>query len=196
MPVGSVSGEGCFLVHRLSFCYNVKWWKQAGSFLGPHCVVVQSLGCVQLFVAPWTTAQQARLSFTIPWSLLKFTSTASVMPSNHLILCFHLLLLPSIFPRIRVYSSESILCIKYWSFRFSISPSNEHSGLISFRIDGFDLFGAHLTLKSLLQHTVQEHQLFSAQSSLWSNSHIYTWFLENHSFDYTHLCQQSEVSAF
>ena len=100
--------------------------------------VVQSLSRIQSFVTPWTAARQASLSFTISQSLLKFMSVELVMPSNHLILCHPLLLLPSIFPSIRVFSSESALCIswpKYWSFSFSISPSNEYSGLISFRID-------------------------------------------------------------
>ena len=104
---------------------------------------------------PWTAAHQASLFFTISWSLLKLTSIESVMPSNHLILCRPLLLLPSIFPSIRVFSNESALCIrwpKYWSFSFSISPSNEYSGFISFRIDWFDLLAAQGTLKSLLQH--------------------------------------------
>ena len=98
----------------------------------------QSLSRVWLFVTPWTAAHQAFLSITNPWSLLKLRSIESVMPSNHLILCHLLLLLPSIFPSIRVFSNESVLCIrwsKYWSFSFSISPSNEYSGLISFRID-------------------------------------------------------------
>ena len=103
----------------------------------------------------WTAAPQASLSFTKSRSLLKLLSIESVIPSNHLILCHSLLLLPSIFPSIRVFSSESVLHIrwpKYWSFSFSISPSNEYSGLISFRIDWFDLFGVQGTLKSLLQH--------------------------------------------
>ena len=103
----------------------------------------------------WTAACQASLSFTISWSLFKLMSIESVMPSNHLILCHPLLLLPSIFPRIRVFSNESVLCIrwpKYWSFSFDISPSNEYSGLISFRIDRFDLLAVQGTLKSLLQH--------------------------------------------
>ena len=116
-------------------------------------VVVQSLSHVRLFATPWTKACQASLSFTISWSLLKLTSIESVMPSKHLILCHPLLLLPSIFPSIRVFPSESALCIKwpkYWSF--SISPSNEYSGLISFRIDWFDLLPIQGTLKSLLQH--------------------------------------------
>ena len=111
--------------------------------------------CVQLFVIPWTAACQASLSFTISQSLLKLMSTESMMPSNHLILCCPLLLLPSIFPSIRVFSNESTLHIKwpkYWSFSFSISPFNEYSGLISFRIDWFDLLAVQGTRKSLLQH--------------------------------------------
>ena len=104
---------------------------------------------------PWTVARQASLSITNSQSLLKLMSIQSVMPSNHLILCHPLLLLPSIFPSIRVFSKESVLCIrwpKYWSFSFSMSPSNEYSGLISFRIDWFDLLAVQGTLKSLLQH--------------------------------------------
>ena len=115
---------------------------------------VRSLSCVQLFAAPWTAAHQASLSITNSWSLLTLMSTESVMPSNHLILC-HPLLLPSIFPSIRVFSNESVLRIrwpKYWSFSFSISPSNEHPGLISFRMDWLDLLAVQGTLKSLLQH--------------------------------------------
>ena len=105
-------------------------------------VVVQSLNHVRLFATPWTGAHQANLSFTIPQSLLKLMSIELVMPSNHLILCCPLLLLPSIFPSIRVFSNESALCIrwpKYWSFNFSICPSSEYSGLISFRMDWFNL---------------------------------------------------------
>ena len=116
---------------------------------------VQSLSCVRLFATPWTAACQASLSISNSQSLLKLISIMSVMPSNHLILCRPLLLLPSIFPSIRVFSNELVLHIrwpKYWSFRFSISPSNEHSGLISFRIDRFDLLAAQGTLKSLLQY--------------------------------------------
>lgn len=116
---------------------------------------VRSLSCVRLFVTPWTAARQASLSVTISWSLLKLMSITSVMPSNHLILCYPLLLLPSIFPSIRVFSSESALHVrwpKYWSFSFSISPSNEHPGLISFRMDWLYLLTVQETLKSLLQH--------------------------------------------
>ena len=117
-------------------------------------IIVQSLHRVYSTIL-WTAAHQASLSFTISWSLLKLISIESVVPSNHLILCRPLLLLPSIFPSIRVFSSELALCIwwpKYWSFSFSISPSNECSGLISFRIDWFDLLAVQGTLKSLLQH--------------------------------------------
>ena len=107
------------------------------------------------FATPWTAAHQASLSITNSWSLPKLMSIEPVMPSNHLILCHPLLLLPSIFPSIRVFSNESVLCIKWpknWSFSFSISPSNEHSGLISFRMDSLDLLAVQGTLKNLLQH--------------------------------------------
>ena len=116
---------------------------------------VQSLSHVRLFVTPWTATHQDSLSITNSQSLLKLMSIKSVMPSNHLILCCPLLLLPSIFPSIRVFSNESVLCIrwpKYWSFSFTISPSNEYSGMISFRIDWFDLPVVQGTLKNLLQH--------------------------------------------
>ena len=137
---------------------------------------VQSLSCVQFSVTPWTAAHQASLSITNSRSLLKLMSIESVMPFNHLILCHSLLFLSSIFPSIRVFSNESVLCIrwpKYWSFSFSISPSNEYSGLISFRMDWLDLLAVQRTLKSLLQHTVQNHQFFGAKLSLRSNSHIH-----------------------
>ena len=116
---------------------------------------IQSLSRVRLFATPRTAALQASLSITNSWSLPKPMSIESVMPSNHLILCHPLLLSPSIFPSIRVFSNESVLCIrwpKYWSFSFSISPSNEHSGLISFRMDWSDLLAVQGTLKSLLQY--------------------------------------------
>ena len=116
---------------------------------------MQSLSRVQHIVTPWTAACQAYLSFTVSQSLLKLLSIESVMSSNHLVFCHPLLLLPLIFPSIRVFSKELALCIrwpKYWSFSFSISPSNEYSGLISFRIDWFDLLIVQGTLKSLLQH--------------------------------------------
>ena len=116
---------------------------------------VQSLSHVRLFVTPWTAACQASLSFTNSRSLLKLMSFELVMPSNHLILCRPLLLLPSIFPSIRVFSNESVFHSrwpKYWSFSFSISPSNEYLGLISFRKDWLDLLAVQGTLKSLFQH--------------------------------------------
>ena len=116
---------------------------------------VQPCSHVQLFAAPWTTACQASLSISNSRSSPKPMFMESVMPSNHLILCYPLLLLPSIFPSIRVFSNESALCIrwpKYWSFSFNISPTNEHPGLISFRMDWLDLLAVQVTLKSLLQH--------------------------------------------
>ena len=120
---------------------------------------IESVGCAQWLsrtdsATPWIAAHQASLSFTISCSLLKLVSFESVMPSNHLILC-HPLLLPPVFPSIRVFSNELALCImwpKYWSFSFSLSPPNEYSGLISFRIDWFELLAVQGTLKSLLQH--------------------------------------------
>ena len=116
---------------------------------------VQSLSRVRFFATPWIAARQASLSITISQSSLKLTSIKAVMPSSHLILCRPLLLLPSIFPSIRVFSNESVLYIrwpKYWSFSFNISPCNEYSGLISFRMDWLDLLAVQGTLKSLLQH--------------------------------------------
>ena len=138
------------------------------------------LSRVQLFATPWTAAWQVSLSTNF-WSLLKLMSIESVMPSNHLIFCHPLLPLSSILPSIRVFSNESVLHIRwpnYWSFSFIISPSNEYSGLISFRIDCVDLLVIQGTLKSLIQTTVQKHQFFSVQLSLWSNSHIQTGLLD------------------
>ena len=129
-------------------------------------VVVQSLSRVWLFMIPRTIARQASLSIIIYWSLLKFRSIESVMPSNHLILCRPLLLPPSIFPNIRVFSNESALLIRwpqYWSLSFSISPSNEYSGLISFRIDWFDLLQSKGLTRVFSNTTVQKHQFFSIQ---------------------------------
>ena len=116
---------------------------------------VQLLSCIRVFVIPWTAARQASLSITNSRNLLKLMFVESVMPSNHLILCHPLLLPPSIFPSIRVFSNELVLQIrwpKFWSFSFSISPSNEYLGLISFRMDWLDLLAVQGTLKSLLQH--------------------------------------------
>ena len=142
-------------------------------------VTVQSLGHVQLFVTLWTRARQASLFFTSSWSMLKLMSIESVTPSN-LILCCPLLLLPSIFPSIRVFSNESALHIRkwnYWSFNFNISPSSEYSGLISFRIDRFDLLAIQEILESLLQHHNSKASIIW-HSAFWSNSHMHIWLLE------------------
>ena len=129
----------------------------------PRNSTVQWLSCVWLFATPWTAAHQASLSITNSRSLLKYMSIKSMMPSNHPILCHPLLLLPSIFPSIRVSSNESVLHTKwpkYWSFSFSISPSNEYSALIFFRIDWLDLLAVQGTLKSLLQHHSSKASIF------------------------------------
>ena len=147
----------------------------------------------------WITAHQASLSFTISRSLLKLKSIELMMPSSHLILCHPLLLPPSILPNIRVYSNESALCVrwpKYWSFSFSISPSNEYSGLISFRMDWFDLLAAQGTLKS--SPTPQFKSINSLVLSILygptlTSIHDY-W--KNCSFDYRDPCWQSNISAF
>ena len=142
---------------------------------------VQLLSSVWHFETPWTAAHQTSLSMANSQILLKLISIESVMPSNCLILCHPLLLLPSVFPSIRVFSSESVLHIrwpKYWSFRFSISPSNEYLALISFMTDWFDLPAIQGTHKSLVQYHISKHQFFGAQLSLWSNSYIHTWLLE------------------
>ena len=159
--------------------------------------VVQSLSHVWFFAIPWTAAHQASLSFTISWSLLKLMSIESVMSFNHFVFCcpLLLLLLPSVFPRTRVFSDELALHIKwpkYWNFSFSISPSNEYSGLISFRIDWFDLLAVQGTLKSLLQHhsskaSILQHSAFFTVQ--FSHPHMTTG-------KTTGLCRESNVSAF
>ena len=146
--------------------------------MGPHGIsLVQSLSHVQLFATSGTAACQASLSITTSQSLLKLMSIKLVMPSNHLILCCPLLLPPSIFPSIRVFSNESTLHIRwpeYWSFSFSISPSNEHSGLISFRIEWFDFLAVQGTLKSLLQyHSSKVSILWCSTSFIVQLSHPY-----------------------
>ena len=143
--------------HFWPLCLKVIFWLL---YMIPTIAVlqfssVQLLSHVRLFATPWTTEHQASLSVTNSWSLLKLISMESVMPSNHLILCRPLFLLPSIFPSIRVFSNESALHIrwpKYWNFSFSISLSNEYSGLISFRMDWLDLLAVQRTLKSLFQY--------------------------------------------
>ena len=144
-------------------------------------IVVYLPRSVQLSGTQRTAACQASLSFTITLSLLKFKFIESGMLSNHCVLCCPLLLLFSVFPGIRVFSSEPALRIRWrkdWSFSVNISPSNEYSGMISFRIDWFDLLDAQGTLKSFLQHHNSNHHFSGTQPSLWSNSHIYTWLLE------------------
>ena len=151
-------------------CWRFLWWEghfRCCAFVGPVSPEgrltsmfssVQLLRCVRLFATTWIAACQASLSITNPWSSLKLVSIESVMPSSHPILCRPLLLLPLIFPNITVFSNESSLRIrwpKYWSFSFNISPSNEHAGLISFRMDWLDLLAVQGTLKSLLQHHSQ-----------------------------------------
>ena len=147
---------------------------------------VQSLSCVRLFEAPWTATRQASLSITNSQSLLKLMSVGSVMPSNNLSLCCPLLLPPSIFPSIKVFSNESVLHIrgpKYWSFSFKISPSNEYSGLISFRMDWLDLLAVQRTLKSLLQH-------HSSKASILRHSAFFTVQL-SHPYMTIHLMETS-----
>ena len=168
-------------------------------FYSSDVVVVQSLSHVWLFVTPWIVACQAPLSSTISQSLFKFMSIESVMPSNHLILCCPLLLLPSVFPSLRIFSSEFALCIrwpKYWSFSFSIGPSNEFSGLLSYKIEWFNL----LAIQGILESSPAPQ--FKRNNSLVLNLlygptlksvHDY-W--KNHRFDCTDLCWQSNVSAF
>ena len=142
---------------------------------------VQSLSHVPLFATPWIAAHQASLSITSSRSLLRLMPIELVMPSSHLILCHPLLLPPPIPPSIRVFSNESALPIswpKYWSFSFNISPSSEHPGLISFRMDWLDLLAVQGTLKSLLQHNSLKASILRPQLSLESNSHVHTWPLE------------------
>ena len=142
---------------------------------------VQSLSRIRLFATPWIAARQASLSISNSWTSLRLASIKSVMPSSHLILCRPLLLLPPIPPSIRVFSNESNIHIRwpeYWSFSFSIIPSNEHPGLISFRMDWLDILAVQELSRVFSNTTVQKHQFFGAQLSSQSNSHIHTWPLE------------------
>ena len=165
----------------------------------PFLCSVQSFSHVRLFATQRAAECQASLFITNSWSSLKLMYMESVMPSNHLIFCCPLLLLPSIFPSIRVFSSESTLCMrwpKYWSFSFSIIPSKEHPGLIYFRMDWLDLLAVQGTLKSLLQHhsskaSILWHPVFMVQTLTSVHDH---W--KNHRFDCTDLCWQSDAPAF
>ena len=172
--------------------------------LGVQFSSVQSLSCVQLFATPWIAAHQASLSITNSRSLPRLMSIKSVIPtwmrSIHLILCCPLLLLPPIPPSIRVFSNESTLRMRwprYWSFSFSISPSNEHPGLISFRMDWLDLFAVQGTLNSLLQHHSSKASILRCWAFFTVQlSHPYMTTGKKHSLDKTDLCWQSNVSAF
>ena len=162
-------------IHSNILAWRIPWTEE------PHRLVqfssVQLLSHVQLFVTPWTAACQASLSMTNSQSLPKPMSIELVMSSNHLILCHPLLLLPSIFPSIRVFSNESALCLrwpKYWSFSFNISPSSEHPGLISFRMDWLDLLEVQGTLKSLLQHHSSKPSILQRSAFFTVHSHIHT----------------------
>ena len=173
-------------------CYldQVRCLSRGDVLLFSHSVVYDTLWChgLQLTRLPCLSL--------ISWNLLKLMSIESMMPSSHLIFCLPLLLLLSIFPSIRIFSNRLALHIrwlKYWSFSFSISPSNEYLGLISFRTDWFDLLSVQGTLKST---TIQKHSFIGVQPSSWSNSHIHTWLLEKSQVDYMDLCWQSDVSAF
>ena len=170
--------RGTWYQHQCSLLQP--WWVECPQI---HFISVQSLSSVQLFVTPLIAACQATLSITNSQSLLKLMSIRLIMPSNHLIHCHPLLFLPSIFSSIRVFSNESALHIrwpKYWSFSISLSMNIQGwlplglTGLISWKSKG---------LLRIVPNTLQKHQFFSAQIFLWSNSHIHTWLLENHSFD-------------
>ena len=157
---------------------------------------VQSLSHVQLYVTPWTAAHQTSLSITNSQSLLKLMSIKSVMPSNYLILCCSRLLLPSIFPNIRVFSNESVLRImwpKYWSYSFSISPSNEYSGMISFRVDWLDRLAVQGSPPTPQFKSINSSVVSFLYGPTLTSIHDY-W--KHHSFDFTDLCQQSKVSTF
>ena len=156
----NIAKYSSFIIFIISLCsvmmifliFNISNLGLLSFFSCLASLVIQLLSCIWLFVTSWTAACQASLSLTVSQSFLWLMSIESVMPSNHLIFCCPLLLLPSIFPRIGIFSNESALCIrwpKYWSFSFSINPSNEYSGLISFRINWFDLLAVQGILKSL-----------------------------------------------
>ena len=168
-------------------CESLTWCHSFSVLLLCSWIIshVVSVSHVQLFVTPWTAAHQASLSFTISWSVLKLMSIESLMLSNHLILCHPLLLLPSIFPSIRVFSNESALHIrwtKYWSFSLSNCPCNEYSGLLSFRSDWLDLLAVNGLSRIFSKITAQKYLFFSVQPSFWSNSHIHTLTTGKNSF--------------
>ena len=176
-----------FPINLQSFRYLFGYTGDKSKHTVPLKEVVQSLSRVQVFATPWNAACQASLSFTISQSLLKLTSTESVMLSNHFILCHPLLLLLSVFPSIRVFLFQWVGCsrqvTKVLEFQLQHQFFNEYSGLISFRMGWFNLLAVQGTLKSptpqfRVNTTIQRHQLFGAQPSLWSSSHIHTWLVE------------------
>ena len=173
-----------FYVSITSQVWRSYYYSHFQVFIKVQPVVVQLLSPVQVFATPWITAHQVFLSYTISWSLLKFISIESVMTSNHLILCCPLLLLPSFFSSIRVFSNESVLRIrwpKYWSFSLNFSPFNEYSGLISFRIDWFDFITVQGTLQSLLQHhTLKASILWHSATFMVQLSHLHLTLVQTH----------------
>ena len=181
--------------HSCILAWEIPWTEELGGLQSTGLQVehvqfssVQLLSRVRLFATPWTTACQVSLSITNSRRLLKLMSIELMIPSNHLILCRPLLLLPSIFPSISVFSNESVLCIRWpkdWSFSFNICPSNEYSGLISFRIDWLDLLAVQGTLKSLLQHHCSEKASILQCSAFFivQISHPYMTPRKNHSLD-------------
>ena len=178
----AIKNGKCFSTNKPLTSTKAQWW------LWHHCHLVASVSIQKwqfsrsiLSNSLWPRGHQASLSITNAWSLLKLMSIESMMPSYHLILSRPLLLPSSIFPSIRLFYNESVLCtrwLKYWSFSFSIRPSNEYSGLISFRIDWFDILAVKRTLKSLLQHHSSKASILWRSAVLWFNSHIHTWLLE------------------
>ena len=180
------------------FQHYTQVWSVCPFSLSPQFSSVQSLSCVQLFAIPWTAACQASLSITNSWSLIRLMSIESVMPSNHLMFCRPLLLLPSVFPSIRVFSNESVLRItwpKYWSFSFNISPSNEYSGLFPLGLTGLISLLSKRYSRVFSNPAVWKHQLFRAQNFGPTLISVHDYW-KNHSFDYTALCRQSYVSSF
>ena len=193
------SASQIYILENYLFEYIYMWYTTLTQFIYFPFVVVQSLSSVWLSANPQTVARLASLFFTISWSLLKLISLELMIPSNHLIICYLLLLLPSIFPNIKVFSSESALHIRWQKDRsFSISPSNEYSGLVSFKMDWLDLLAVQGTLKSLLQHHSSKAKiLWCSAIFIVQLSHVYmTMGKTIHSFDYMDPYRQSDVAAF
>ena len=205
-------GTDLDMIHVLN---HISYWRRKGFLKGsqvnswmykiwitsiyPIISSVQSLSHIQLFATPLTAARQASLSFTNSQNLLNLMYIESVIPSNNLILCHNLLLLPSVFLSFRVFSNKSVLHIRWpkdWSFSFSISPSNEYPGLIPLGWTGWIILQYKGLLRVFSKTTVQRHQFLVVQLSLKSNSYLTRDYRKNNSFDYVELCCQSNVSAF